>query len=217
MSKTGALRSFKHRNFRVLYPASVVSNIGTWAQRVAQDWLVLELTNSAAALGIVTGLQFLPTIFLSIWSGALADRFGARGRGLCALLTVASAAIYLGGPKGGGGTKAVYKNEWTLNLNRDYVDATTFGDTNKTYLVGLKDLSGTFAGILDTDGDALLDAASQDEVLTYLYADDRDTHEVLVGSGQALFDAAVNCSNTDAVRISGNFRAANSWVILETP
>lgn len=126
-------------------------------------------------------------------------------------------AIYLGGPKGGGGTKAVYKNEWTLNLNRDYVDATTFGDTNKTYLVGLKDLSGTFAGILDTDGDALLDAASQDEVLTYLYADDRNTHEVLVGSGQALFDAAVNCSNTDAVRISGNFRAANSWVILETP
>ena len=78
VSKTGALRSFKHRNFRVLYPASVVSNIGTWAQRVAQDWLVLELTNSAAALGIVTGLQFLPTIFLSIWSGALADRFSKR-------------------------------------------------------------------------------------------------------------------------------------------
>ena len=78
MSKSGALRSFKHRNFRVLYPASVVSNIGTWAQRVAQDWLVLELTNSAAALGIVTGLQFLPTIFLSLWSGALADRFSKR-------------------------------------------------------------------------------------------------------------------------------------------
>lgn len=126
-------------------------------------------------------------------------------------------AIYLGGPKGGAGVKVVYKNEWTLNLNRDYVDATTFGDTNKTYLVGLKDLSGTFAGLLDTGGDALLDAASQDNVITYLYADDRDGHEVIVGSGEALFDAAVNCSNADAVLISGNFRAAASWTILETP
>jgi MFS family permease len=78
VNNSGALRSFKHRNFRVLYPASVVSNIGTWAQRVAQDWLVLELTNSAADLGIVTGLQFLPTIFLSMWGGALADRFNKR-------------------------------------------------------------------------------------------------------------------------------------------
>ena len=126
-------------------------------------------------------------------------------------------AIYLGGPKGGAGVKVVYKNEWTLNLNRDYVDATTFGDTNKTYLVGLKDLSGTFAGLLNTDGDALLDAASDDNVVTYLYADDRDGHEVIVGSGEALFDAAINCSNADAVRISGNFRAAASWTILATP
>jgi MFS family permease len=94
VSKSGALRSFKHRNFRVLYPASVVSNIGTWAQRVAQDWLVLELTGSAAILGIVTGLQFLPTIFLSMWGGALADRFSKRkllmltaiGGGLTSLL-----------------------------------------------------------------------------------------------------------------------------------
>ncbi len=78
MSKSGALRSFKHRNFRVLYPASVVSNIGTWAQRVAQDWLVLELTGSPALLGIVTGLQFLPTIFLSMWGGVLADRFSKQ-------------------------------------------------------------------------------------------------------------------------------------------
>lgn len=78
MNNSGALRSFKHRNFRVLYPASVLSNIGTWAQRVAQDWLVLELTGSGQDLGLVTGLQFLPTIFLSLWGGALADRFDKR-------------------------------------------------------------------------------------------------------------------------------------------
>ena len=78
MNNSGALRSFKHRNFRILYPASVLSNIGTWAQRVAQDWLVLELTGSGQDLGLVTGLQFLPTIFLSLWGGALADRFDKR-------------------------------------------------------------------------------------------------------------------------------------------
>ena len=48
-------------------------------------------------------------------------------------------AIYLGGKKGTG-VKVTTKTEWTLNLSRDYVDATVFGDTNKTYLVGLKDI-----------------------------------------------------------------------------
>jgi len=123
-------------------------------------------------------------------------------------------AIYITAAKGqGGAQKVATKNEWTLNLNRDYVDATTFGDTNKTYLVGLKDVSGTFAGILDVSGDLLLAAASLDNVATYLYADDRDTHELLVAYGLGLFDAAINASNADAVRISGNFRAAASWTV----
>lgn len=91
MTNSAVLRSFKHRNFRVLYPASAVSNIGTWAQRIAQDWLVLELThNSASLLGLVTGLQFLPTIFLSIWGGVLADRFAKRK--LLMLTAIGSAA-----------------------------------------------------------------------------------------------------------------------------
>jgi MFS family permease len=55
-----------------------MSNIGTWAQRVAQDWLVLELTGSAQILGIVTGLQFAPTLFLSLYAGKLADKFDKR-------------------------------------------------------------------------------------------------------------------------------------------
>lgn len=76
---TGAFRAFRHRNFRVMYPAMLVSNIGSWAQRIAQDWLVLQLTNqSATDLGIVTALQFLPTLFLSTWAGLLADRFSKR-------------------------------------------------------------------------------------------------------------------------------------------
>lgn len=56
----------------------MLSNIGTWAQRIAQDWLVLELTNSAQLLGIITALQFLPSLLLSLYGGVLADRFDKR-------------------------------------------------------------------------------------------------------------------------------------------
>ena len=48
------------RNYRLFVAGSLVSNTGTWMRRVAQDWLVLALTGSAGALGLTTGLQFLP-------------------------------------------------------------------------------------------------------------------------------------------------------------
>ncbi|EAP97151.1 integral membrane efflux protein [Janibacter sp. HTCC2649] len=69
--------SFSERNYRIFYAGSLVSNVGTWMGRVAQDWLVLtELTNnSSQALGIVTGLQFLPFLLLAPWAGAIADRY----------------------------------------------------------------------------------------------------------------------------------------------
>ena len=74
----GNWRSFRHRNYRILFPANTVSNIGSWAQRVAQDWLVLELTHSGTYLGIVTAIQFTPVLFFSLHGGALADRFNKR-------------------------------------------------------------------------------------------------------------------------------------------
>jgi MFS family permease len=75
----GNWRSFRHRNFRILYPANALSNIGTWAQRVAQDWLVLELTNNnGGALGLVTAVQFAPVLLFSLHGGALADRVNKR-------------------------------------------------------------------------------------------------------------------------------------------
>ena len=79
VAKSPALRSFQHRNFRILYPANALSNIGTWAQRVAQDWLVLQLTNNDPTnLGLVTAIQFLPAMLLSTYGGLLADRFSKR-------------------------------------------------------------------------------------------------------------------------------------------
>lgn len=125
-------------------------------------------------------------------------------------------AIYLGGPKGGGGVKIVNKTEWTLSLNRDYVDSTVFGDTNKTYLVGLKDVSGTFAGLLDMGGDAQVNASNSDIVNIYLYADDRTSFEFLVASGPGLMDASITASNTDAIKTTGNFRAAGAWAVFSS-
>jgi len=122
-------------------------------------------------------------------------------------------AIYIDGAKGTG-TKVALKTEWTLNLNRDYVDATVFGDTNKTYLAGLKDISGTYAGLMDNAGDLLVNATSETSKATYLYSDD-GASPVLLAYGPALHDSAINCSNTDAVRVSGNFRANGAWTIYD--
>ena len=72
------MRSFKHRNFRILFSANFISNVGTWAQGVAQAWLILQLTKSGSYLGIVTALQFLPTLFFSISGGKIADSFNKR-------------------------------------------------------------------------------------------------------------------------------------------
>lgn len=68
-------RSLGNANYRLYAAGGMVSNTGTWMQRVAQDWLVLQLTdNSGAAIGITTGLQFLPFLLLGPFAGLVADR-----------------------------------------------------------------------------------------------------------------------------------------------
>ena len=76
----GTFRSLRVFNYRVWAVGSLVSNIGTWMQRTAQDWLVLTELNhrSGAAVGIVMGLQFGPQLLLLPWSGYAADRFDRR-------------------------------------------------------------------------------------------------------------------------------------------
>jgi len=90
------LRSLRGYNFRLWSIGALVSNIGTWMQRVAQDWLVLtQLTHhSATAMGVTMALQFGPQLLLLPWTGAAADRFDQRkllmatqgAMGLCALI-----------------------------------------------------------------------------------------------------------------------------------
>jgi MFS family permease len=68
-------RSLHNHNYRLYAMGGVVSNTGTWMQRVAQDWLVVLLAvNDGTSLGITTGLQFLPALLLSPYAGLVADR-----------------------------------------------------------------------------------------------------------------------------------------------
>ena len=73
-------RSLRVHNYRLWASGAIVSNTGTWMQRVAQDWLVLtQLSdNSGVAVGITTGLQFAPMLLLAPVAGSIADRFERR-------------------------------------------------------------------------------------------------------------------------------------------
>lgn len=78
MSPTFA--SLRYVNYRLWFAGALVANIGTWMQRVAQDWLVLTVLtdDSGVAVGITTALQFAPILALSAWAGLLADRLDRR-------------------------------------------------------------------------------------------------------------------------------------------
>jgi MFS family permease len=72
-------RSLRVRNFRLYASANLLSNTGTWMQRIGQDWLVLQLSgDSGVALGLITALQFGPTLVLSMYGGVLGDRYDKR-------------------------------------------------------------------------------------------------------------------------------------------
>ncbi|WP_283134966.1 MFS transporter [Rhizohabitans arisaemae] len=71
-------RSLEHRRFRVFAGGFATATTATWMHRVAQDWLILQLTGSGVALGVITALQFTPMLLLSPWGGVIADRYPRR-------------------------------------------------------------------------------------------------------------------------------------------
>lgn len=100
--KASMFSSLRIRNYRLFFVGQVVSNIGTWMQRIAQDWLVLSLTGSSAAVGITTALQFLPMLLFGLYGGVLVDRLRKRPTLLVtqtamALTSLALAALTLTG------------------------------------------------------------------------------------------------------------------------
>ena len=70
--------ALKNGNYRKFYIATLVSTFGTFTQRVAQDWLTLDLTSSAKSLGLIVAAQFLPGIIFAIYGGVLADRYDQK-------------------------------------------------------------------------------------------------------------------------------------------
>ncbi|MDI3408176.1 MFS transporter [Streptomyces sp. B-S-A6] len=88
---SSTFRSLRVRNFRLFTVGQLVSVAGTWMMVVAQDWLVLSITDgSARALGLVTALQFTPLLLFTLYGGRLADRYDKR-----TLLVVANLASAL--------------------------------------------------------------------------------------------------------------------------
>jgi len=94
----GTFRSLRSYNFRLWTAGGLVSNVGTWMQRVAQDWLVLtQLTHhDASALGMVMGLQFAPQLLLLPWTGLVADRLNQRKLLMLTQATMGVLALILG-------------------------------------------------------------------------------------------------------------------------
>lgn len=96
--------SLKYFNYRLWFGSALVANIGTWMQRIAQDWLVLTVltANSGVAVGVITALQFAPVLALSAWAGVLADRLPRRKmlmatQGASGVLALGLGALVLSG------------------------------------------------------------------------------------------------------------------------
>ncbi|MEG3614337.1 MFS transporter [Isoptericola haloaureus] len=96
--------SLRYPNYRLWFGAALVANVGTWMQRIAQDWLVLTVLTdeSGVAVGITTALQFLPFLLIGPWTGLLADRLPRRGllmatQGSMGVLAVGLGALVLSG------------------------------------------------------------------------------------------------------------------------
>lgn len=86
--------SLRVHNFRLFAASHFIAVIAVWMQRVSQDWIVLQLSGSVAAVGVTVAMQFLPVLILGPWGGLMADRFSKRrllqlcqaSAGLCAAI-----------------------------------------------------------------------------------------------------------------------------------
>jgi len=101
-------------------------------------------------------------------------------------------------------------SKWSLNMSTDKVDVTCFGDLNKTYVQGLRDIKGTISGFWDSAEDPLFDGSeSTDGVKLYLYP--ASTAPTVYFYGPAWLDASIDVGANGAISLSGNFVANGAW------
>ena len=70
--------SLRYRNYRLFFGGQIVSQTGSWMQRIALGWYVLQLTHSPFDVGVMAFAQFLPYMVFGLFAGVLADRLDAR-------------------------------------------------------------------------------------------------------------------------------------------
>lgn len=110
----------------------------------------------------------------------------------------------------GAATSVASLSAWTLDLSTDKVEVTAFGDPNKTYVQGLKDIKGTITGFLDDAALSIFTSAdSTDGIRMYLYP--ASTAPTVYWYGPAWLDASISTPVSGAVTLSGNFVANGSW------
>jgi hypothetical protein len=121
------------------------------------------------------------------------------------------AAVYLSTTGSGTASNVVKLNSWSLNKTTDKIEVTSFGDLNKTYVQGLPDLKGSFAGFFDdTEAKPFTGADSADGVKIYLYPDVTNA-PTKYWYGPAWLDVSIEAPVNGAVSVSGNFAANGSW------
>ena len=120
--------------------------------------------------------------------------------------------VYLAATGTGTATSVLGLSSWSMDFARDTIEVTEFGDTNKTYVVGLPDLTGDFDGFWnDAETKLFAGSSSADGVKMYLYPTRNAPTKYC--SGVAWLDMSIDTGVGDAVAISGSFSAAGAWTI----
>jgi hypothetical protein len=113
----------------------------------------------------------------------------------------------------GAASALLSQTEWSLDMPTDRVETTAFGDSNKTYVQGLRDISGSFSGFWNDAESKLFTAAqSSDGIRMYLYPDLTNAPSKYA-YGPAWLDASVTTGVAAAVATSGTFAANGAWGI----
>jgi len=102
-------------------------------------------------------------------------------------------------------------NGWKLSLKQEYEDVTCFGDTNKVYVPGMMDISGSLTGFWNSASTVLV-AASKATVPGYLELAPNSTEATFLFGGLAYMDADIDCTVKGAPKLSGSFKAAGTWI-----
>ena len=144
---SGALRSFRNPNFRLWSAGALVSNVGAWMQRIAQDWLVLtQLTHhDARALSLVVALQFAPQVLLLPWTGWASDHLDRRRLLLATQTAMGLLALGLGCLTIAGAVRAWHVDVFALLLGCASAFDAPARQTFVTDMVGDEDLPNAVA------------------------------------------------------------------------